>query len=92
MLKYCQALVAHACNPSYLEGWDQEDEGSKVSQTKSSQECISKITRAKWTGSVAKVVEHLLCKCEALSSNPSINNNNNKKGKKILNSKPSNDW
>jgi hypothetical protein len=32
---------------------------------------ISKITRAKWTGDVAPAVEHLLCKCEALSSNPS---------------------
>jgi hypothetical protein len=24
-----QVLVAHAYNPSYLEGWDQEDHGSK---------------------------------------------------------------
>jgi hypothetical protein len=32
---------------------------------------ISKITRAKWTGSVAQVVEWLLCKCKSLSSNPS---------------------
>jgi hypothetical protein len=31
---------------------------------------ISKITTAKWTGGVAQVVEHLLCKCEDLSSNP----------------------
>jgi hypothetical protein len=30
---------------------------------------ISKITRAKWTGGVAQVVEHLLCECKALSSN-----------------------
>jgi hypothetical protein len=30
-----------------------------------------KITRAKWTGGVTQVVEHLLCKHEALSSNPS---------------------
>jgi hypothetical protein len=28
--------------------------------------------RAKWTGDVAQVIEHLLCKCEALSSNLSI--------------------
>jgi hypothetical protein len=28
-------------------------------------------TRAKWTGGVAQAVEHLLCKQEALSSNPS---------------------
>jgi hypothetical protein len=32
---------------------------------------ISKITRAKWTGDVAQAVEHLLCKCEVLSPNPS---------------------
>jgi hypothetical protein len=32
---------------------------------------ISKITRAKWTGVAAQVVDHLLCKHEALSSNPS---------------------
>jgi hypothetical protein len=30
---------------------------------------ISKIIRAKWTGGVAKVVESLLCKLGALSSN-----------------------
>jgi hypothetical protein len=32
---------------------------------------ISVITRAKWTGAVTQVVEHLLCNHEALSSNPS---------------------
>jgi hypothetical protein len=32
---------------------------------------ISKITRAKWTGGMSQVVEHQLCKCKALSSNPS---------------------
>jgi hypothetical protein len=31
---------------------------------------ISKITRAIYTGGVAQGIEHLLCKCEALSSNP----------------------
>jgi hypothetical protein len=36
-----------------------------------SQDTISKITREKWTGSVAQGVECLLCKCEALSSNAS---------------------
>jgi hypothetical protein len=33
---------------------------------------ISKITRAKWTVGVVQVVECLLCKGEALSSNPSF--------------------
>jgi hypothetical protein len=32
---------------------------------------ISKITRAKWAGGGAQALEHLLCKCEALSSKPS---------------------
>jgi hypothetical protein len=31
---------------------------------------ISKITRAKWTGGMAQVVETLLFKCKALNSNP----------------------
>jgi hypothetical protein len=31
----------------------------------------SKISRAKRTGGVAQAVEHLLCKCKALNSNPS---------------------
>jgi hypothetical protein len=29
-----------------------------------------KITTAKWTGGVVEVVEHLLCKYEAMSPNP----------------------
>jgi hypothetical protein len=32
---------------------------------------ISKITRGKWTGGVVQAVQLLLCKHEALSSNPS---------------------
>jgi hypothetical protein len=36
----------------------------------SSGDPISKITRAKWTGGAAQAGEHLLCKYEALSSNP----------------------
>jgi hypothetical protein len=35
------------------------------------QDTISKITRAKWTRGVTQVMEHLLCKREALSSNSS---------------------
>jgi hypothetical protein len=44
---------------------------------------ISKITRAKWTGSVAHVVEYLLCKCEALNSNPSPPKKKNFEKKKV---------
>jgi hypothetical protein len=35
------------------------------------QDLISKITRAKRSGGMAQVVEHLPSKCETLSSNPS---------------------
>jgi hypothetical protein len=45
----------------------------------SSQDPISKIARAKWTGGVAQGVEHLLCKYEALSSNTGATKNKNKK-------------
>jgi hypothetical protein len=41
-----------------------------LAQTDGSQDPISKRTRAKWTGGVAQAVELLLCKGEALSSNP----------------------
>jgi hypothetical protein len=44
----------------------------------SSQDPVSKIARAKWTGGVAQVVKHLLCKCEVLTSNPSPNPNKQK--------------
>jgi hypothetical protein len=38
-------------------------------------EAISQITRAKQTGGVAQVLEHLLCKHEALSSKPNPTKN-----------------
>jgi hypothetical protein len=49
----------------------------------SSQDPISKITRAKWTGGVTQAVELLLCKSKALSSNPSYQNNKKIKNKKV---------
>jgi hypothetical protein len=64
-------LVAHACNPSYLGGRDREGHGLRPAHANIFQDPISKITRAKWTGGVAQLVEYLLCKCEALSSNSS---------------------
>jgi hypothetical protein len=39
---------------------------------------IYKITKAKWTKSATQVVEHLLCKHEALSSNSSLTRKGNK--------------
>jgi hypothetical protein len=70
--KGSQAPVAHSCNTSYLGGRDWEDHSSRSAQTNSLRDFFSKITRAKWTG-LAQVAEHLLCKCDALSSNSSAN-------------------
>jgi hypothetical protein len=49
-----QALMAHACDPSYSGGRDQEDHSSMPSQTNSSQDPISKTLNTKngwWSGS-----------------------------------------
>jgi hypothetical protein len=54
--------VAHACNPSYSGGRDQEDHGSKLDQANSSRNPISKTPITK-----RGLVE--LLKVEALSSN-----------------------
>jgi hypothetical protein len=50
---------AHACNPSYSGGKNQEDYGSKPAQTNSSQDPISKITQQKMVDRVAQAVERL---------------------------------
>jgi hypothetical protein len=50
--------------------WDQEEQVLRPAGANSSWDPISKMTRAKWTEGVAQAVEHLLCKDEALSSNP----------------------
>jgi hypothetical protein len=45
-----QALVAHACNPSYSGGKDQEDHGLRPAQANISRDPISKnpITKQGW--------------------------------------------
>jgi hypothetical protein len=43
---------------------------------------ISKITRAKWTGSVAQALECLLFKCAALRSNPDSTKKKERQGTK----------
>jgi hypothetical protein len=48
-------LVAHACNPSYSGGSDQEDCSSKPDQANSSRDPISKKTHHKRAGGVAQV-------------------------------------
>jgi hypothetical protein len=64
-------LVAHTYNISNLGGWDGEDRSLRPDWANSLWDSISEITRAKWTGGVFQTVEHLLCKWESLSSNPS---------------------
>jgi hypothetical protein len=65
------APMAHVCDPSYLGGRDREDHGLRPAWANSLQDPISKITRAKWTRDLVQTIECLLCKCKALSSNPS---------------------
>jgi hypothetical protein len=69
--------VAHACNPSYLGGRNQEDLGSKPAQRNSFQDPISKnpITK-KWAGGVAQGV--------APSLNPMTKKKKKKKKKKLF--------
>jgi hypothetical protein len=63
---------AHACNnPHYLGCWDVTDQDSRPTQANSSWDPVFKITTEKWIESVSQVVEHLLCLCKGLSSNPS---------------------
>jgi hypothetical protein len=53
-----------------LATWEAEIR-TAVQMANSSRDPNSKITRAKWTGGVAQVVEHLLCKSKARNSKPS---------------------
>jgi hypothetical protein len=46
--------------------------GLMPARANTSQDPVSKITTAKWTGGVAQVIKHLLCKHEVLSSNSSL--------------------
>jgi hypothetical protein len=64
----CQVPVAHACNPSYLGGKDQEDRGSKPAQANSLGDPISKKKKKKNLHK-NRAVESL--KVKALSSSPS---------------------
>jgi hypothetical protein len=67
--------VAHACNPSYSGGRDQEDHGSKPARANSSRDPISKKTFTK-----IGLVEWL--KVKALSSNTSTAKKKKKERKK----------
>jgi hypothetical protein len=63
------------CNPSYSEGSWFEVSPKQIVQEPLSQKYPTK----KRAGGMAQVVEHLPSKCEALSSTPILQNNNNKK-------------
>jgi hypothetical protein len=68
-----------------VEGWDQEDCGSRPASENSLCNPISKITTAKWTDCVSQMIEHWHCKCDALSSYPSPTKNKKKQGQKGIN-------
>jgi hypothetical protein len=64
-------LVAHACNPSYSGGRDQEDLSLRPAQANGSQDPISKIPEQNGLEVWLKAVECLLCKLSSnLNSNP----------------------
>jgi hypothetical protein len=52
----CWMPVAHACNPSYSGGRDQEDRGSKPARANSLRDPISKNPKTKRAGGVAQSV------------------------------------
>jgi hypothetical protein len=64
--KRSRAPVFHTYNPSYL--------GTEIRRiaVQGHSDPISKIIRVKWTRGVTQAVECLICKCEALFSNPSL--------------------
>jgi hypothetical protein len=55
-------VVAHACHPSYNRKYKTGGSQSKLALTKNK-------TRAKRAGGIVQVIEDLLSKCKALSSN-----------------------
>jgi hypothetical protein len=73
-VKFSWVRVAHACNPSYSGGRDQEDHGSKPSQAEFKRPYFKKL--------FTKIVEWL--KIKALSSNPSTAKKKKKKGIHLL--------
>jgi hypothetical protein len=70
-------MVAAAYNPKCLGGWDQEDDSLRPAWANSSWDPISKITRVKWTESVAQAEEHMLWKHETMSSYHNLHSQKN---------------
>jgi hypothetical protein len=82
--KNSYALIGHSV---LLPTW--ETEMKRISALDEPRQIVhetpfSKITTAKWTGGVAQVLEHVLCKSKALSLNP----NPTKKKKKKAENRP----
>jgi hypothetical protein len=74
--------VVHACNPSYSGGRDQEDHGSKPAQANSLQDLIlGKNPQKSGLAELLIVVEYMLSKCEALSSNATTTKKKKKAGR-----------
>jgi hypothetical protein len=69
--------------PVLLTTW--EAETGRITVWGSLWDPTSKITRAKWTGGLAQAVQCLFCKCEVLSSNPSLTKTKSKKSTYQLN-------
>jgi hypothetical protein len=66
------APVVHTCNPSCSGGRNQENHSSKPARANNLRDLISKNPiRKKRAGGMVQVVDHLLCKHETSSSNPS---------------------
>jgi hypothetical protein len=69
--KTCLVPVAHACNPNYSGGRDQEDGGLRPAPAKSLQDPISKKKKKKKRKPPSQKRAGGVAKVKALSSNPS---------------------
>jgi hypothetical protein len=56
----------------------------EVSLGNPSRDPVSKITRAKWTGSMAQVLEYLVCKVQSTEFKPQSHQKKKKKTRKII--------
>jgi hypothetical protein len=63
--------MAHACNPSYSGGRDQEDHCLKPARANSWRPFFEKTQHKKGAGGVTQAIERLPSKHETLSSKPS---------------------
>jgi hypothetical protein len=69
--EYCYSYL-RKCNPCYLGSKGSQDHSPTAVPREQLQTLPEKLTKAKRAGGMVQVVQHLPCKCEALSSNPNI--------------------